>query len=90
MRAETWRSPPPIPRGSVKDTKANLEAAAAGRRWNGRSLYPEFGKIAREEGYPEVARSFEQIAKAEKFHESRYRKLIENVAKGEIFKRTPP
>jgi len=75
------------PSVAIKETKANLEAAAAGEQMEWTSLYPGFGKQAREEGYPEVARSFEQVAKAEKFHESRYRKLIENVTKGEVFKR---
>ena len=68
------------PAGAVKDTKVNLEAAAAGEKMEWTTLYPDFGKIAREEGFPEVARSFEQVAKAEKFHESRYRKLIDNVS----------
>ncbi|HTO23989.1 MAG TPA: rubrerythrin family protein [Spirochaetia bacterium] len=76
------------PAGAIKDTKSNLEAAAAGEKAEWTMIYPEFGKLAREEGYPEVARSFEQIAKAEKFHEGRYRKLIDNVAKREVFKRT--
>jgi rubrerythrin len=77
------------PAGAVKDTKANLEAAAAGEKMEWTMLYPDFGKLAREEGYPEVARSFEQIAKAEAFHEARYRKLIANIDKGEVFQRTP-
>ena len=76
------------PSGIIKDTKTNLEAAAAGEKFEWGSLYPEFGKLAREEGYPEVGASFEQISKAERFHESRYRKLIENMTKGEVFKRT--
>ncbi len=76
------------PAGAIRDTKTNLEAAAAGEKMEWSTLYPEFGKLARDEGYPEVARSFEQIAKVEKFHEGRYRKLIENVDKGEVFKRT--
>src|SRR5271157_3284150 len=75
------------PAGIVKETKTNLEAAAAGEQLEWTSLYPGFGKVAREEGYPEVARSFEQVAKAEKFHESRYRKLIDNIATGQVFKR---
>ena len=70
------------PAGAIKDTKSNLEAAADGEKMEWTTLYPEFGKIAREEGYPEVARSFEQIAKAEKFHESRYRKLVDRRGKG--------
>jgi rubrerythrin len=75
------------PAGMIKGTQANLEAAAAGEKMEWTTLYPDFAKIARDEGYPEVARSFEQIAKAEKFHESRYSKLIANVAGGEVFKK---
>jgi rubrerythrin len=75
------------PGGAICGTKANLEAAAAGEKMEWTMIYPDFGKLAREEGYPEVARSFDQIAKAEKFHEGRYRKLLENVTKGEAFKR---
>ncbi|HVO40752.1 MAG TPA: rubrerythrin family protein [Spirochaetia bacterium] len=75
------------PAGAVKGTQDNLEAAAAGEKMEWTTLYPEFGKIAREEGFPEVARSFEQIAKAEKFHEGRYRKLLDNVSSGSAFKK---
>lgn len=75
------------PAGSIKDTKSNLEAAAAGEKLEWTTLYADFGKIAGDEGFPEVARSFEQISKVEKFHESRYRKLIENIAKSEVFKK---
>ena len=75
------------PAGMIKDTKSNLELAAAGEKLEWTTLYADFGKIAKEEGFPEVARSFEQISKVEKFHESRYRKLISNVANGEVFKK---
>lgn len=75
------------PSGAIRDTKTNLEAAAAGEQEEWTTLYPAFGKTAREEGFPEVARSFEQVAKAEKFHESRYRKLMDNVVNGEVFKK---
>ncbi|MGA2612450.1 MAG: rubrerythrin [Spirochaetia bacterium] len=75
------------PSGAIRDTKTNLEAAAAGEQEEWTILYPAFGKTAREEGFPEVARSFEQVAKAEKFHESRYRKLMDNVVNGEVFKK---
>jgi rubrerythrin len=51
------------------------------------TLYADFAKTAKAEGFPEVARSFEQIAKVEKFHEERYRKLIENVTKKKVFKK---
>jgi rubrerythrin len=75
------------PSGAIKDTKMNLEAAAAGELEEWSAVYPAFGKTAREEGFPEVARSFEQVAKAEKFHEGRYRRLLDNVASGEVFKK---
>ncbi len=75
------------PAGSIRDTLSNLEAAAAGENMEWTVLYQDFAKAARDEGYPEVAKSFEQVAKVEKFHEARYRKLINNVADGEVFKK---
>jgi len=64
------------PAGMIKDTKSNLEAAAAGENLEWTTIYA-----------PDISRSFEQIAKVEKFHESRYRKLANNVAAGEVFKK---
>ncbi|MGV8059229.1 MAG: rubrerythrin [Smithellaceae bacterium] len=78
------------PAGVIGKTKANLEAAAAGEQMEWTKIYADFANIAREEGYPEVALSFEQIAKVEKFHESRYRKLVENIEKNEVFKKKTP
>jgi rubrerythrin len=75
------------PAGMIKDTKSNLEAAAAGENMEWTTLYANFAKIAKDEGFPEIARAFEQISKVEKFHESRYRKLIANIASGEVFKK---
>jgi rubrerythrin len=78
------------PAGSIKDTRANLEAAAAGEKLEWSSLYKDFAAAARDEGFPEVAKSFDQISKVEMFHEGRYRKLIENIVKGEVFKKKAP
>ncbi len=75
------------PAGMIKDTKSNLEAAAAGENMEWTVLYQEFSKVAKDEGFPEVARSFQQIAEVEKFHEGRYRKLIKNIAGSEVFKK---
>ena len=75
------------PAGAVKDSKSNLDAAAAGENMEWTIIYADFAKTAREEGFAEIARSFEQIAKVEKFHESRYRKLSGNVASGQVFKK---
>ncbi len=78
------------PAGIIKDTKFHLEAAAAGEKMEWTMIYADFARIAKEEGFPEVARSFEQVARVEKFHESRYRKLIGNVANKEVFKKKSP
>ena len=75
------------PAGVIGDAKSNLEAAAAGENMEWTTLYANFAKIAREEGFLEVAKSYEQISKVEKFHESRYRKLIANIAGNEVFKK---
>jgi len=76
------------PAGAIKDTKSNLQEAAAGENMEWTTIYQDFSKTARDEGFAEVARSFEQIAKVEKFHESRYRKLINNLSAGSVFKKS--
>ena len=78
------------PAGVIGDTKSNLEAAAAGENMEWTVLYSEAARIAKEEGFPEVARSFEQISKVEMFHEKRYRKLAANIANSEVFKKKAP
>jgi rubrerythrin len=78
------------PAGRIGTTRENLEEAAAGENMEWTTLYADFAKTAQDEGFPEAAQSFEQIAKVEKFHESRYRKLINNVAGGEVFKKKAP
>ncbi len=78
------------PAGIIGDTKTNLEEAAAGEKMEWSVLYQDFAGIAKEEGFPEISRSFDQIAKVEKFHESRYRKLIANIAAGKVFKKKTP
>ena len=78
------------PAGMIKTTVQNLEAAADGEEMEWGILYPEFQKIAREEGFDEVADSFREIAEVEQQHEKRYRKLLKNLAEGRIFKKTEP
>lgn len=75
------------PAGIIGDTKTNLAAAAAGENMEWTVLYSDAAKVAQEEGFPEVALSFEQISKVEMFHEKRYRKLLENMTKSEVFKK---
>ena len=78
------------PAGKISDTRSNLAEAAAGENLEWTTLYADFAKSAKDEGFAEVANSFEQIAKVEKFHESRYRKLMNNIANGEVFKKKAP
>jgi rubrerythrin len=75
------------PAGVIGDTKANLEAAAAGEKMEWSDLYAGFEKTARAEGFPEIATSFKQIAEVEGLHEKRYRKLAANLAAGLVFKK---
>jgi rubrerythrin len=78
------------PAGVIGDTRANLEAAAAGEKMEWSDLYAGFEKTARAEGFPEVAVSFKHVAGVESFHEKRYRKLAANIETGEVFKRPAP
>ena len=75
------------PAGAIGDTRANLIAAAEGEKAEWGVIYPEFEKVAREEGFEEIATSFKEIGEVEQFHEGRYRKLAANVANGVVFKK---
>lgn len=75
------------PAGVIGTTKENLLAAAEGEKMEWGTLYPDFAQTAETEGFPEVARSFKEIAKVEAHHERRYRKLLEDVEKGRVFKK---
>lgn len=75
------------PAGKIADTKSNLAAAAAGENMEWTTLYADFAKTAKKEGFADAANSFEQISMVEKFHEFRYRKLMNNIAGGEVFKK---
>jgi rubrerythrin len=75
------------PAGSLGTTAENLRAAAGGEHEEWTRLYPEAGKIAREEGFAEVAVAFEFIAKVEQAHEKRYLKLLANLESGAVFKK---
>jgi rubrerythrin len=76
------------PAGKIGTTKENLLAAANGEKEEHSKLYPEFEKIAREEDFEEIANSFKEIAEVEVQHEKRYKKLLENIEKGEVFKKS--
>ncbi len=76
-----------FPAGKIGTTLENLEAAAAGEHYETTIMYPEFAKVAREEGFPEIAAVLEAIAVAEAFHERRYRALAANIRQNRVFKR---
>lgn len=76
-----------FPAGIVGSTKDNLAASAAGEHYEQTTMYPEFAKTAREEGFTEIAAVFEAIAVAEKQHEKRFLALKENIEQGRVFKR---
>lgn len=73
--------------GSIADTATNLADAAAGERYEWTDMYATFAKEAREEGFDHIAYLFEGVAKIEKEHEERYRKLLDNVEKKIVFSR---
>lgn len=75
------------PAGVIGDTYQNLVAAAAGENEEWTELYPEFAKIADEEGFPEIAQTFRAIALVEEQHEIRYRTLFTRIENGEVFLR---
>ena len=75
------------PAGKIGNTAENLLAAAEGEKLEWGTLYPNFEKIAEEEGFEDIAESFEEIAEVEEQHEKRYRKLLENVKNGTVFKK---
>jgi rubrerythrin len=76
-----------FPAGKVCDTAANLKASAAGENHEWGSMYPEFARIAREEGFEPVAKTFEAVSVAEKHHEARYLGFLKNLEEGKAFKK---
>ena len=75
------------PAGIIGTTAENLKAAAEGENEEWADLYPEFAKIADEEGFPQIANTFRQVAKVEAEHEARYRTLLARVEAGKVFER---
>ena len=78
------------PAGKIGTTKENLLAAAEGEKMEWGTLYPDFAEVAEKEGFPQVAESFRNIAKVEAYHERRYRKLLDNMENGKVFKKDEP
>jgi rubrerythrin len=75
------------PAGRIGTTAENLLASAEGEKMEWGTLYPEFARVAEEEGFEDVAVAFQEIAEVEQYHEMRYRKLLDNVESGRVFRR---
>lgn len=75
------------PAGKIGTTEENLLAAAEGEKEEWGELYPEFERIAREEGFDNIADSFKEIGEVEEYHEKRYRKLLKNIKDDIVFRR---
>ncbi len=69
-------------------TIENLKSAIAGEHYENTEMYPEFAKTAEEENLPDIAKRFHSIAKSEKHHEERYKKLLTEIEAGSVFKKT--
>ena len=78
------------PAGKVGNTLENLKAAAAGELEEWSELYPKAADVAKAEGFNDVAAAFSMIARVEKEHEARYRRLLENVEQNRVFQKETP
>lgn len=76
-----------ISAGVIGSTLENLKIAAAGEEYEWDEMYPGFAKVAKEEGFKEIAAAFTAIAVAEKQHNKRFKELAENLEAGKVFKR---
>lgn len=79
-----------FPAGVIGSTYENLLEAAAGENYEQTRMYPDYAKVAREEGFEEVAQTMEAIAVAERQHEKQYRELAANIKADKVFKRDAP
>lgn len=71
----------------IGDTTANLKAAAAGENYEWTSMYKDFERIAREEGFNEIADFFHEVGEVEEEHEKRFNALLNNIEKNQVFSR---
>lgn len=76
-----------FPAGVIGTTLENLKEAAGGENYEWTSMYPDFAKVARQEGFEDIAKILDAIAVAEKQHEKRYLDLAANIEAGRVFKR---
>lgn len=77
-----------FPAGVIGSTLENLKASAAGENHEHTVMYPEFAKVAREEGFDAIAMIFDAISVAEKQHEKRFNDLAKNIEAGTVFSKS--
>ncbi len=77
----------PYPAGFIGTTQENLMSAADGEKLEWSEIYPDFAEVAATEGFSKIAKSFREIATVEVEHEKRYRKLLSNMLKDNVFKK---
>jgi len=73
--------------GSVPKTVDNLKAAASGENYEWTTMYSDFAKVAKKEGFNDIAKLFEGVAEVEKEHEARFLKLLKNLEGGAVYKK---
>jgi rubrerythrin len=73
--------------GDIPTTTDNLKDAAAGENYEWTTMYSDFAKVAKEEGFDHIAFLFEEVAKIEKSHEERYKNLLENIDNNKVFEK---
>jgi rubrerythrin len=78
------------PAGTIGSTPENLKAAADGEKLEWGTLYPGFAEAAEKEGFSDIAKTFRHVAGVEAYHERRYRKLLSNLEREEVFRKDTP
>ena len=73
--------------GAIQDTKTNLETSIKSEHYEWTEMYKNYAKVAREEGFEDIAQHFERVATVEKFHDSRYEKIIDILNENKTFKK---
>ena len=73
--------------GAIRSTPENLKAAAEGENYEWTDMYKEMARVAREEGFDDIAEKMEGVALVENAHEERYRKLLKNIEDEVVFSR---
>ena len=69
----------PVTKAPVPDVKGMLDSAIKGETYECTNMYPEFAKVARQEGFDEIAKWFETLAKAETAHAAKFKEALEKL-----------